>query len=111
MYGVNNKSESNQDLPKIVDLPSELLYIILKYVNENHQTALVCKKFNEIISNIESKSKILVIKDDKFVSKLLRFIYSEKFSHNFFSLFSSATGCCDFLIDYHDKQRIRLDQN
>lgn len=65
MFSESNKCEVHTN---ILDLPYELIVIILKYVNENHQAALVCKKFNEIISCIESKSKILVIRDEQSVS-------------------------------------------
>lgn len=62
------KSESAECGSSLFNLPNELLVMIFQNVNEHHQVALVCKKFQDIIASIESKSKILVIKDEKTVS-------------------------------------------
>lgn len=62
------KSETVERASSLFNLPNELLIMIFESVNENHQVALVCKKFQDIITNMESKSKILVIRDEKTVS-------------------------------------------
>lgn len=69
MNALSPKCEAVEYTSELLSLPNELLVLIFQNVNENHQIASVCKKFQCIISNMESKSKILVIKDEKTVSK------------------------------------------